>query len=78
LLVFPNPAEDIINIHPPGQSNIKYWVITSVLQNEILKMQADQLLDSTINIQNLPKGVYFIYGISSMGEMIAYSSFTKQ
>ncbi|MFN3444373.1 MAG: T9SS type A sorting domain-containing protein, partial [Bacteroidia bacterium] len=63
--VYPNPAEDVVNITVKELTNINYNVtITDITGKTVFNNQLNSMLNNntaSINISNFNKGMYFIY-----------------
>ena len=59
LVVYPNPASDLLNVEFPSGNKTISWNIVNVTGNVVLTGQASG--DSQIDISTLANGVYFIY-----------------
>lgn len=57
--IYPNPASEFLNIYLPENNNKYEYSIIDILGHELKKGEINQSI-TTINIENLPKGVYFI------------------
>ena len=64
--VFPNPAENFINIH---SDNIKIKRLEVYNQNGTLVKEINKLSSSTISIEDLKAGVYFLRLTTELNQM---------
>lgn len=69
--VYPNPAEDVVNITVKELTNINYNVtITDITGKTVFNNQLNSMLNNnaaSINISNFNKGMYFIYLTNEQG-----------
>ncbi|HNW97824.1 MAG TPA: T9SS type A sorting domain-containing protein [Bacteroidales bacterium] len=66
--LYPNPAYDFLTVINPGIQNAKYSIYN--VQGKLLYFQPAVNKNTTINISNLEKGVYFIKAESTEGTTI--------
>lgn len=75
LHVFPNPAKD--ELHLTGIESGDKIVITSIVGQEVLLQQLENVSEINLNIANLPSGVYFV-SLFENGNIVSRSKFIKQ
>jgi Secretion system C-terminal sorting domain/Cleaved Adhesin Domain len=64
--VFPNPANDVINVLSKNATTITQIQITDI-NGRVVKNLADKLVTSEVNIADLTAGVYFVKVTSDLG-----------
>jgi len=57
--IYPNPVLEQLNVYLPENSNQVKYAIMDVLGHELIKGEINNTMES-IQVANLPKGVYFI------------------
>ena len=61
ILVFPNPAQDFINIETTLNTEIEKVIVTDISGKTILEQNQKT---NQVNIQNLSKGIYLLQILS--------------
>jgi hypothetical protein len=69
LLVFPNPAEDIVNLHFNGRNIIEAYEIIDAMGNIVRQVKSLGTQSTSISTVGLSNGVYYIQVISSEGSV---------
>jgi Secretion system C-terminal sorting domain len=65
-IVFPNPANNVINVLSKNATTITQIQITDI-NGRVVKNLADKLVTSEVNIADLTAGVYFVKVTSDLG-----------
>ena len=76
--LYPNPANDEVNVIYNPNSNIKTIAIYNII-GKVLKVY--NTLDNSsakLNIDNVPSGIYFIRLMDNKGNIVATRKFTRQ
>lgn len=77
LHVFPNPAQQLIEVQTMGIDQAKTLTVTSVTGTVLLSVSGEQALSQPLDISGLENGTYFITLTSTTGEEYT-KSFVKQ
>ncbi len=69
--VFPNPANDVLTIHPAGVAEGVFTVqVTDMLQRQWHRLEFDSSGDAFLNVGEYPKGLYIVSIRDSGGNLI--------
>jgi hypothetical protein len=77
VIIYPNPAANEVNVVFDGNQDIKTVSIHNRIGKpvSVFKVAGDS---ANLNIENIPKGIYFISLINSHGDVVQTRKFTKQ
>lgn len=76
--VYPNPAQDYINITYNNTLNIKRAAIYNLVGKQLdsQPVKSTSTGNTTFNVKNIPSGLYFIRLINDKGQVVATRRFT--
>lgn len=75
VVIYPNPAQNYLNISTLDNASINEVKVVNILGNEVLKLNA--VVNGTIDISNLSQGTYFLT-IKDENNRVTTSKFIKQ
>ncbi len=76
--LYPNPASSTLNVVYDAGADIKNVAIYSIIGRQMNMFRATDDNSASLNIENLPSGVYFVRLLNSNGDVFATRKFTKQ
>lgn len=78
VLLYPNPASNTLNVVYDAAAEIKSVAIYSIIGRQVSLFRATDNNSASLNIENIPSGVYFVRLLNSRGDVFATRKFTKQ
>ena len=75
--VFPNPANDVLTIHPAGVAEGTFTVqVTDMLQRQWHRLEFDGTGDAFLNVGEYPKGLYIVSIRDAQGNLVQADKIT--
>ncbi len=75
--IYPNPANDELNLYIPGSNSFSYFTITNIQGKELYKKTVFGI-NTRVDISKLPQGVYFVNLFGNIDRGIGVYKFVKQ
>lgn len=76
--LYPNPATDRLNVVYDAAAEIKNVAIYSIIGKQMSMFTVTDNNSASLNIENIPSGIYFIKLMNAHGDVFATRKFIKQ
>ncbi len=76
--LYPNPASNTLNVVYDASADVKNVAIYSIIGRQMNVFRVTDDNSASLNIENIPSGVYFVRLLNSRGDIVATRKFTKQ
>ena len=78
VLLYPDPASTTVNVVYSAASHIKNIAIYNIIGKQVSNFKPTADNSASLNIENIPAGIYFVRFISDKGEVVTTRKFTRQ
>jgi len=76
--MYPNPATTALNVVFDGNADIKNIAVFNIIGKQVNMFKVGSSTSASLNVENLPSGIYFVRLMNGNGEVVATRKFTKQ
>jgi hypothetical protein len=76
--LYPNPASTSVNVVYEAAADIKNIAVYSIIGRQMAMYRANGNNSASMNVENMPAGIYFVRLLNSKGDIVATRKFTKQ
>lgn len=76
--LYPNPATSSINVLFDAASDIKSIAVYNIIGKQVSLFRPTDNAGASLNIENIPSGIYFVRLMNSHGDVVTTRKFTKQ
>ncbi len=76
--LYPNPAVNSINVVYDAASDIKNIAIYNIIGKQMSAYRVTSNVSASLNLENIPSGIYFVRLLNSHGDVVTTRKFTKQ
>lgn len=76
--LYPNPATSSINVLFDAASDIKTIAVYNIIGKQVSLFRPTDNAGASLNIENIPSGIYFVRLMNSHGDVVTTRKFTKQ
>jgi hypothetical protein len=78
VVLYPNPASNNVNVVYEPSADVKNIAIYNIIGKQMNLFRATDNNSASLNIENLPSGIYFVRLLNSRGDIVTTRKFTKQ
>ena len=78
VVLFPNPAVDELNVLYDPNADVKSIAIYNLIGKQMMVNKTSGTGSANLNIESLPGGIYYVWLMNSLGDVVATKKFTKQ
>ncbi len=78
IALYPNPATSNVNVVFDAATEVKNIAIYNIIGKQMVSYKVGSANSASLNIENMPSGIYFARLLNSSGDVIATRKFTKQ
>ncbi|MBL7692427.1 MAG: T9SS type A sorting domain-containing protein [Flavipsychrobacter sp.] len=78
VVVYPNPATSSLNVLFDAASDIKSIAVYNIIGKQVSLFRPTDNAGASLNVENIPSGIYFVRLMNSHGDVVATRKFTKQ
>jgi hypothetical protein len=76
--IYPNPATNALNVVYDNVADVKNIAIYSIIGKQMNMYRVTDNNSASLNLENIPSGIYFIRLLNSHGDVVATRKFTRQ
>jgi len=76
--LYPNPATSSLNVLFDAASDIKSIAVYNIIGKQVSLFRPTDNAGASLNIENIPSGIYFVRLMNSHGDVVTTRKFTKQ
>ncbi len=76
--LYPNPATSSLNVLFDAASDIKTIAVYNIIGKQVSLFRPTDNAGASLNIENIPSGIYFVRLMNSHGDVVTTRKFTKQ
>jgi hypothetical protein len=77
VLLYPNPANNELNVVYDGSADIKNIGVYNII-GKLLTVYKVSGASANLNLEHIPSGIYFVRLLNSQGNAVVTRKFTKQ
>lgn len=76
--IYPNPATTSLNVLFDQSSDVRNIAVYNIIGKQVGVYRVSNQSSASLNIENLPSGIYFTRLLNANGDVVATRKFTKQ
>jgi len=76
--LYPNPATSALNVVYDASADVKNIAIYNIIGKQMSLFRVTDNTSASLNLENIPSGIYFVRLVNSHGDVVTTRKFTKQ